>query len=193
MVNYARSAIAWNLLETSGIGGITGVWMSPVSNGTNIVVQIHKTYRGHAQQVAAALWGSGGSVWFYKHVMVVEQDIDIHDPAALDWALAYRVNAGLGDIACYGPTLGSPLDPSTPPQKSNSGGGEWTRVLVDATRSWDFEPRPEWGGRHYPALNTIDPELESIVAARWEEYGIGIPYLDDRHRELLTMRRLRSP
>lgn len=48
VVNYARSAIAWSVLEVLGIGGITDVWMSPVSNGTNIVVQVHKIYRGHA-------------------------------------------------------------------------------------------------------------------------------------------------
>ncbi len=193
MVNYARSAIAWNVLESLGVRGVTDVWMSPVSNGTNIVVQIHKAYRGHAQQVAAALWGTSGSIWFYKHVMVVEEDIDLHDPAALDWALAYRVNAGLGDISFYGPTLGSPLDPSTPHQKSNMakyGSGEWHRVLIDATRSWEFEPRPEWGGRHYPPINKIAPELEARIAARWEEYGIGIPYLDDKRRQLLTMQQL---
>jgi hypothetical protein len=46
---------------------------------------------------------------------------------------------------------------------------------------------PRLGGRHDPAINTIAPELESRVAARWEEYGIGIPYLDDARRELLTM------
>jgi UbiD family decarboxylase len=42
MVNYARSAIAWNVLESLGVGGLTDVWMSQVSNGTNIVVQIRK-------------------------------------------------------------------------------------------------------------------------------------------------------
>ena len=57
----------------------------------------------HAQQVAAALWGTSGSGWFYKHVMVVEEDIDVHDPEALDWAMAYRVNAGLGDITLLWP------------------------------------------------------------------------------------------
>lgn len=193
MVNYARSAIAWNVLEAAGVRGVTDVWMSQVSNGTNIVVQIHKGYRGHAQQVAAALWGTSGSIWFYKHVMVVEEDIDIHDLAALDWAMAYRVNAGQGDIAFYGPTLGSPLDPSTPHEKTNMakyGSGEWHRVLIDATRSWDNEPRPEWGGRHYPPINRISPELEARVAARWQEYGIAIPYLDDALRESLTMEKL---
>ncbi|OBK23033.1 benzoate transporter [Mycobacterium asiaticum] len=193
MINYARSAIAWNVLESQGVRGVTDVWMSQVSNGTNIVVQIHKAYRGHAQQVAAALWGTSGSIWFYKNVMVVEEDIDIHDPVALDWAMAYRVNAGLGDISFYGHTLGSPLDPSTPPQKADMGrygSGEWTRVLIDATRSWEFEPRPEWGGRHYPAVNKISPALEARVAARWDELGIGIPYLSAERRELLTMEQL---
>ncbi|BBZ37942.1 decarboxylase UbiD [Mycobacterium conspicuum] len=193
MCNYARSAIAWNLLDSLGVRGVTDVWMSPVSNGTNIVVQIRKAYRGHAQQVAAALWGTSGSIWFYKNVMVVEEDIDIRDPQALDWALAYRVNASLSDITLYGPTLGSPLDPSTPHEKANMakyGSGEWHRVLIDATRSWESEPRPQWGGRHYPAVDTIAAELESRIAARWQDYGIGIPYLDDERRELLTMEQL---
>jgi UbiD family decarboxylase len=193
ITNFARSAITWNVLEDLGIGGITDVWMTEVSNGQDTVVQIHKLYRGHAQQVAAALWGTGGSVWFHKNVMIVEEDIDVHDPIALDWAMTYRVNAGLGDIAFYGPCMGSSLDPSTPPEKNDSnkyGAGEWTRVLIDATRSWEFEPRPEWGGRHYPPIDKVAPELESRIAARWEEYGIGIPYLDDERRELLTMEQL---
>jgi hypothetical protein len=32
---------------------------------------------------------------------------------------------------------------------------------------------PEWGGRHHPPINA--PDLEARVAARWEEYGVGIP------------------
>ncbi|MCV7401693.1 UbiD family decarboxylase [Mycobacterium fragae] len=193
IVNFARSAITWNVLEGLGIGGITDLWMTEVSNGQNTVVQIHKAYRGHAQQVAAALWGTGGAVWMHKNVTVVEEDIDIRDPVALEWATSYRVNAGLGDIAFYGPTMGSSIDPSTPPEKNNTtkyGAGEWTRVLIDATRTWEFGQRPEWGGRHFPPIDRVDPELESRVAARWEEYGIGIPYLDAEGREMLTMEEL---
>jgi 4-hydroxy-3-polyprenylbenzoate decarboxylase len=70
------------------------------------------------------------------------------------------------------------------------GSGEWRRVLIDATRSWEFEPRPEWGGRHYPAINKIAPAWEARIAARWQEYGIGILYLDDQRRELLTLEQL---
>jgi 4-hydroxy-3-polyprenylbenzoate decarboxylase len=193
ITNFARSAITWNILEDLGIGGITDLWMSEVSNGQNTIVQIQKRYRGHAQQIASALWGTGGSVWFHKNVTVVEQDIDIHDPVALDWALSYRVNAGLGDVAFFGPGIGSALDPSTPPELNNGakyGTGQWTRMLVDATRNWEIDPRPEWGGRRFPPTDRLEPELEARVADRWAEYGIGVPYLDDAGRERLTLAEL---
>jgi 3-polyprenyl-4-hydroxybenzoate decarboxylase len=167
--------------------------MTEVTNGQNTVVQIRKAYRGHAQQIASALWGTGGSVWFHKNVMVVEEDVDIHDPVALDWAMSYRVNAGLGDIAFFGPGLGSSLDPSTPPELNDTnkyGTGQWTRVLIDATRSWEVDPRPEWGGRRFPPTDRLAPELEHKIASRWQEYGIGIPYLDNDGREMLTLQRM---
>lgn len=190
---YAWSAIAWNMLEDVGVAGVTDVWQPPVSTGTNIVVQIRKTYRGHAQQVANALWGTGAGQWFYKNVMVVEEDIDIRDPVALDWALAFRVNAGQGQLLTFGPTFGSVLDPSTPRAEANPlkyGTGKWTRVLIDATRNWEFEPNPAWGNRRYPPINTIPVELERKIRARWQEYGLGIPYLTDAQRELLTLEKL---
>jgi len=51
-----------------------------------------------AKQAANALWGSSAAHVRYKHVTVVDDDIDIHDYAAVDWAIAYRVNAGENDI-----------------------------------------------------------------------------------------------
>jgi UbiD family decarboxylase len=190
---YSWSAIAWNMLDDVGVGGVTDVWMPPVSTGTNIVVQIQKRYRGHAAQVATALWGSGAGQWFFKNVMVVEEDIDIRDPVALDWALAFRVNAGQGQLLTFGPTFGSVLDPSTPRHQANAqkyGSGCWTRVLIDATRNWEFDANPDWGGRRYPPINTLPSALEEKIRSRWSEYGIGIDYLDEDKRELLTMREL---
>lgn len=190
---YAWSAIAWNMLEDFGVGGITDVWMPPVVTGTNIVVQIKKLYRGHAQQIASALWGTGAGQWFFKNVMVVEEDIDIRDPAALEWAYAFRVNAGLGQLVTYGPTFGSVLDPSTPRALADPlkyGTGQWTRVLIDATRNWEFERNPDWGNRRYPPINKLPVELEEKVRARWAEYGIGIDYLSEAQRELLTFKEL---
>jgi len=190
---YSWSAIAWNMLEDAGVAGVLDVWMPPVSTGTNIVVQIRKRYRGHATQVGHALWGTAAGQWFFKNVTVVEEDIDIRDPVALDWAIAFRVNAGRGDVLIHGPTFGSVLDPSTLPDDRNVatyGTGKWHRMLVDATRSWEHEAREEFGGKRYPPLNKITPKLEKKIKKRWAEYGIGIDYLDDDARELLTMKEL---
>lgn len=186
---YSWSAIAWNLLEDFGVGGITDVWMPPVVTGTHIVVQIRKQYRGHAQQVANALWGTGAGQWFFKNVMVVEEDIDIRDREALEWAWAFRVNPAMGQLATFGPTFGSVLDPSTPRDQADAlkfGTGCWTRTLIDATRSWEFERNPDWGNRRFPPINKIPAALEEKVRARWAEYGIGGEYLSEEKRELLT-------
>jgi 4-hydroxy-3-polyprenylbenzoate decarboxylase len=167
--------------------------MPPVCTGTNIIVQIHKMYRGHAQQIANALWGTGAGQWFFKNVMVVEEDIDIRDPAALDWAMAFRVNAGEGQLLTFGPTFGSPLDPSTPREQANVlkyGTAKWTRVLIDATRNWEFERNPDWGDRRYPPINKISVELERKIRDRWQEYDLNLEYLTDEKREMLTMEKL---
>ncbi|NBP73541.1 MAG: UbiD family decarboxylase, partial [Alphaproteobacteria bacterium] len=161
----------------------------------NIVVQIQKRYHGHAQQIANTLWGTSAGQWFFKNVMVVEEDIDIRDWEAREWAMAFRVNASENGVLTFGPTFGSPLDPSTRHEYSNIrkyGTARWTRVLIDATRNWTFEPNPDWGGRRMSPIASMDPELERKIAARWNEYGIGSDYLDDDMRERLTLEELRK-
>jgi len=192
---YSWSAIAWNMLEDFGVDGVTDVWMPPVTTGTNIIVQIHKRYRGHAQQIGNALWGTSAGQWFFKNVTVVEEDIDIRDREAVEWAIAFRVDAGNGQLLTFGPTFGSYLDPSMPPELANPsvyGSGSWTRVLFDATRNWEFDRNPEIGGRRIPPINTLPPETEQKIHDRWSEYGIGLPYLDEDQREMLTMEQLRK-
>ena len=90
-----------------------------------------------------------------------------------------------------GRETGWDTSPSGQPRELNDtnkyDAGQWTRVLIDATRSWEIDPRPEWGGRRFPPTDRLESELESKIAGRWEEYGIGIPYLDDDGREMLTL------
>ena len=190
---HSWPAIICNYLEDIGISGVTDAWLPPVASGTHIIVQIHKNYRGHAQQVATALWSWGIAQVSGKHIIVVVEDIDIRDPESVEWAIAYRVNAGAGDIVTYGPTPGSPLDPSTPPNENNPGKygtGKWTRVLFDATRSWAIEPSERFGGRRYPPVTRLPVELERQIRDRWEEYGIDVPYLSEEDRQWLTLENL---
>ncbi len=174
MSSVQRAAIAWNVLDRAGVPGITDVHCPAANNGTTLIIQLHQTYRGQAKQAAAAVWGSNAAHLRYKNIWVVDDDIDIHDYVALDWAFAYRVNAAEDDIVFFPGTFGSAIDPSTRLKYRDTqkfGTGKWCRVLIDATINFDFEPEEAYGGNRYP--DTVMPHADdlALVERRWKEYG----------------------
>jgi 4-hydroxy-3-polyprenylbenzoate decarboxylase len=173
-----RSSTAWDVLDRAGVPGITDVWCPPVHAGMNLLIQMKQSYRNQAKQAANAIWGSSAAHVRYKHITVVDDDIDIHDYAAVDWAIAYRVNAGEDDIIIMPSTFGMGIDPSMRKRDRNVtlfGTGKWNRVLIDATRNLDYDPDPELGGARFPP--TVWPEEKDIAAARsrWSELGLDKP------------------
>ena len=174
MSSVQRSATAWNALDSAGVPGITDVFGMPVHAGVNLFVQMKQTYRGQAKQAAAALWGNSASHVRYKHVTVVDEDIDIHDYSAVDWAVAYRVNAGEDDVIIYPANWGAGLDPSVRRRDANIqmfGTGKWNRVLIDATINLDYEP-DEDGNRFPPTVRPADDDITAVLE-RWDELGLG--------------------
>ena len=170
-----RAATAWNVLDRAGVPGITDVWCPPVQAGINILVRMQQTYRGQAKQAANALWGSTAAHVRYKHVTVVDDDIDIHDYAAVDWAIAHRVNAGENDIVIMPGTFGLGLDPSTRRRDRNPalfGTGKWNRVLIDATQNIDYDPDPDLGGARFPPTVWPAEDDVAVAQARWGELGL---------------------
>ena len=176
MSSVQRAAIAWNILKGAGIQSVTDVFIHPITNGTNIAVQIKKLYQGQPKQIASALWGSSAAMYRYKHVYVAEEDIDISSYAQLDWALAYRMNAVHDGIVVYPGTFGSPIDPSTPLEDRNLdqlGTGIWNRVLFDLTRNWRFPRQEQWDNERFPPTVDPHPDDQAKAKARWEELGLG--------------------
>src|SRR5262249_33729063 len=53
------------------------------------------------------------SVMDLKHVVVVDDDIDVNDPMEVEWAIATRVQ-GDKDVMIVGNARATPLDPSLP-------------------------------------------------------------------------------
>ena len=173
---HNKCAAIWNFLESLRIGKILGVWSSPLARATILRVQIKKTYRGEAKQIAHAIWGSNVALYSGKIVIVVDEDIDVFESDAVDWAIAYRVNADMGDIQFAPGCIGSALDPSIPLNKRDIekyGQGTWSRILIDATIDWNLEPQEQYEGKRFPALaSDISPEIEQLVKRRWKEYGL---------------------
>ena len=175
MSSVQRAALAWNILERSGVPGVTDVHCPPANNGTTLMIQLKQTYRGQAKQAAAAIWGSNAAHLRYKHIWVVNDDIDIHDYGAIDWAFAYRVNAAEDDIVFFPGTFGSALDPSTRLKFRDTnlyGTGKWSRVLIDATINLDFEPEANYDGDRYPPM--VRPDRAGLGDGRAPLAGIRI-------------------
>lgn len=95
-------------------------------------VQIHKKNDDEPEKAINAAFAAHRSL---KHVVIVDDDIDIYDPNDIEFAIATRVR-GDEDIYIYPNVRGSTLDP-----RSENGIG--TKVGIDATmdlsKKWKFE------------------------------------------------------
>lgn len=109
----------------------TGVAITP--GGTSwlhAVVQIDKRGPDDGRLVIEAAFKGHGSL---KHVWIVDTDIDIYDPAQVEWAMATRFQADR-DLYVYANQPGSSLDPSgihVPGAKSRT-----AKMGLDCTIPW---------------------------------------------------------
>ena len=109
----------------------------------------------------ALTWGY--SVLFCKHVVVVDEDIDVWDPAEVEWAIATRVQASRDIVIVEGGHT-STLDPSQVPSKR-----AWSDWLgIDATNPVD---EYRWDGAEMPPYADEFPtELLRTIKERWDHY-----------------------
>jgi UbiD family decarboxylase len=98
------------------------------------VVQIAKRGPEDGRQAVLAAFRGHGSL---KHVVVVDADVDIHDPQQVEWAIATRFQADQDLITLFDQP-GSSLDPSgrqQPGQKALT-----SKMGLDATVPWQVDP-----------------------------------------------------
>ena len=89
----------------------------------HLYVQIHKRQEGEAKNV---MLGAFAGHYDVKHVVVVDEDVDIHNPDEVEWAVATRFQADR-DLVVVPESQGSKLDPSTR-------GGVGAKMGLDATK-----------------------------------------------------------
>src|SRR5947209_3986776 len=75
----------------------------------HLYVQIEKRQEGEAKNI---MLGAFAGHYDVKHVIVVDDDVDIHNPAEVEWAVATRFQADR-DLVVVPESQGSKLDPST--------------------------------------------------------------------------------
>jgi 2,5-furandicarboxylate decarboxylase 1 len=94
----------------------------------HLYVQIAKRQEGEAKNV---MLGAFAGHYDVKHVIVVDDDVDIHNPAEVEWAVATRFQADR-DLVIVPESQGSRLDPSTR-------NGVGAKMGLDATKPLDAD------------------------------------------------------
>lgn len=103
-----REVVLLNTVRQT-VPGVRAVHITPGGIGRlHAVVQIHKTGPADGHQAALSAFASDKDL---KHVVVVDDDIDIFDLEQVEWAVATRVQADR-DVFIVPGANGSPLEPS---------------------------------------------------------------------------------
>lgn len=123
----------------------TGVVITPGgASWLHAVVQIDKREAEDGRKAIMAAFEGHKSL---KHVWVVDTDVDIYDPAAVEWAMATRFQADR-DLVVISDQPGSSLDPSgihAPGRKSRT-----AKMGLDCTIPWDADVSKFRKGRYAP-------------------------------------------
>ncbi len=140
---------------------ITGLHFTTAGASTAyLVISMKKEHEGQPKQAIWAAWAVLPR--FAKFTVVVDDDIDVRDSFAVDWAMSFRVQPAR-DIFIEPNTLSVPLDPSVPVEGpvSDERRALGSKVGIDATRKHAFPPIA------FPPKEHV---LE--VEKRWKEYGL---------------------
>ena len=124
-----------------------------------VLVSIRKTYAGQARKVAHAVWGLR-QLMFSKLLVIVDEEVDVHDQPEVWAAVAGHVDPGRDVWFSSGPL--DPLDPA------GGAGGLSQRMAIDATVK-----RPEERSAPRPGPAEMSEEIRRLVSDRWAEYGLG--------------------
>lgn len=123
---------------------VTGLHIPPYGNGFAAIVQVEKSNPGEPKNIALAAFTAHINI---KKVIVVDPDVNIHDPADVLWALTNRVDWSRDTFEVQG-AQGHEMDPTADER------GVHTKIGIDAT----YKPeRRDYGERiRYPEVDLRD-------------------------------------
>lgn len=122
----------------------------------HLYIKLNKTQDGEGKNVLLAAFAAHYDI---KHAVVVDTDVDIHNPAEVEWAVATRFQADR-DTIIIGDSQGSKLDPSTDD-------GLGAKMGLDATIPVD-SPEMKFKRIRVPGEEEIDLDAVLDAAGRWD-------------------------
>jgi UbiD family decarboxylase len=160
--SIAGMAAVWNALEAAGVPEVRGVWKM---NGGGVsfmnLVAIKQLHAGHAKMAGMVAAGCGPGGYMTRIVIIVDEDIDISNPAEVMWALATRWDPATQTDIIDNCWTGY-IDPYLPPDKRAKDDLTTPRVIIYAVRPWHWKD-------DFPKVNAVDPKYAEEVRNKWAE------------------------
>lgn len=124
------------------------------------VISMKKQYAGHAKRVMLGTWSYLRQFMYTKFVIVVDDDVDVHNWQEVIWAITTRMDPAR-DLTILENTPIDYLDFASPVS------GLGSKVGFDATNKWPGETTREWG-----RTITMSADVVKKVDEMWESLGI---------------------
>ncbi len=129
-----------------------------------MIVSIKKQRPNQAREFIEGVWKRKGQAEFITNIIVVDEDIDVHNLSEVMWAFALNVRADR-DVMISTRREQDLEHPGLSPR------WEGARLGIDATRKW----KEEGYDRERPDLVVMDEKVMEKVLAHWREDGLGNP------------------
>jgi len=142
-------------------GEITDFYLPPEGCSYRMaIVQIKKSYAGHAKRVMFGVWSFLRQFMYTKFIIVVDEDVNIRDWKEVMWAITTRVDP-LRDTTMVDNTPIDYLDFASPVS------GLGSKMGLDATNKWPGETSREWG-----KVIAMTPDVKKRIDGIWQELGL---------------------
>ncbi len=130
------------LRHDSGNAAVIDVALHDEVSGSGQAYCVIKMRNASKAEAWRALNASAGFTGSYAKVCVaVDEDVDIHDPAMINWAICYSMRPDEDIAIAKGKPPG--LDPSTYPpgmESEEKRPGSTSALLINAVRPWPYTP-----------------------------------------------------
>lgn len=155
-----RAASLWDELEAAGVPGVTGVWKMPGSGSRFMnVISIKQTHAGHAKMAGLVAAGCGSAAYLGRIIIIVDDDIDITNPAEVIWAMSTRWDPKTATDIIDGMWTGH-IDPMMLPERRDTHDMTNSRVIIYAVRPYHWKDE-------FPKVNDIDPDYVESTRRKW--------------------------
>ena len=147
------------MLKDAGFHDVIGI----ANAGPFLAVSVHQMYAGHAKRVADFVM-SGLMNRPPKYLVIVDEDIDVHDPREVFWAISSRSDPQ-ESIHIYRNNWASAVSPRFTPEQEEiplEHGLTVGCVLIDACKPFAWI-------EHFNPVNDVSPAYRERIMAKWGE------------------------